>query len=73
MLLPLRLWHFSSPPCAILLWKSLPASFWTEAAAALHPLDPRLRSFERQPLRTASSTLVEERSVHAKVTDFHMS
>ena len=44
-----------------------------EAAAALHPLDPRLRSFERQPLRTASSTLVEERSVHAKVTDFHMS
>ena len=72
MLRPLRFWHFSSPPCALLLWKSLPASFWTEAAAALHPLDPRLRSFEQQLLRTASSTLVEDRSVADQRTDFLM-
>ena len=73
MLRPFRLWQASSPHFAHSRWKSPPPSFWTEAAAALHPLDPRLRSFERQPLRTTSSTLVQERSVHAKVTDFHMS
>ena len=68
MLRPRRLRQGSSPPVALSRWKSPQASFWTSAAQALNPSEPSLRSFEQQLLRTASSTLVEERSVHAKAS-----